>query len=112
MEGTRWLYDPANDEALLALTKELTQAEGKYGRQALEYMREKRVFSPDLSIPDAAFAKSIELMQKAGLADEHLAASARSVLDDSFRLAALKPRLTRQNLCPMSRSAFGFISRR
>ena len=91
MEGTRWLYDPANDEALLALTKELTQAEGKYGRQALEYMREKRVFSPDLSIPDAAFAKSIELMQKAGLADEHLAARAKSVLDDSFRLAALKP---------------------
>ena len=90
MEGTRWLYDPANDEALLALTKELTQAEGKYGRQALEYMREKRVFSPDLSIPDAAFAKSIELMQKAGLADAQLAARAKSVLDDSFRLAALK----------------------
>ena len=71
IEGTRWVYDPANDETLLALTKELTQAEGKYGRQALDYMREKRVFSTDLSIPDAAFAKSIELMQKAGLADEH-----------------------------------------
>ncbi len=90
MEGTRWLYDPANDETLLALTKELTQAEGKYGRQALEYMREKRVFSPDLSIPDAAFAKSIELMQKAGLADRHLAARANTVRDDSFRLAALE----------------------
>ena len=91
IEGTRWIYDPANDEALLVLTKELTQAEGKYARQALEYMREKRVFSLDLSIPDAAFTKSIELMQKAGLADEHLAASARRVLDDSFRIAALKP---------------------
>lgn len=90
MEGTRWLYDPANDETLLALTKELTQAEGKYGRQALEYMREKRIFSPDLSIPDAAFAKSIELMQKAGLADRHLAARANTVRDDSFRLAALE----------------------
>ena len=64
IEGTRWVYDPANDESLLALTKELTQAEGKYGRQALDYMRAKKVFSPDLSIPDAAFAKSIELMQK------------------------------------------------
>ena len=51
-------------ETLLALTKELTQAEGKYGRQALDYMRVKNVFSADLSIPDAAFAKSIELMQK------------------------------------------------
>ena len=91
IEGTRWINDPANDEALLVLTKELIQAEGKYRRQALEYMREKRVFSPDLSIPDAAFTKSIELMQKAGLADEHVAASARRVLDDSFRIAALKP---------------------
>lgn len=90
MEGTRWLYDPANDETLLTLTKELTQAEGKYGRQALDYMRDKRVFSHDLSIPGTAFAKSIELMQKAGLADEHLPARARAVLDDGFRLAALK----------------------
>jgi len=88
--GTRWVYDPANDEALLALTKELTQAEGKYGRQALDYMRARKVFSPDLSIPDGAFAKSIELMQKAGLADDRLVANARNVLDDSYRLAALK----------------------
>jgi ABC-type nitrate/sulfonate/bicarbonate transport system substrate-binding protein len=90
IEGTRWVYDPANDEALLALTKELTQAEGKYGQQALDYMRTKKVFSPDLSIPDAAFAKSVELMQKAGLADDRLVANARNVLDDSYRLAALK----------------------
>jgi ABC-type nitrate/sulfonate/bicarbonate transport system substrate-binding protein len=89
IEATRWVYDPANDEALLALTKELTQAEGKYGRQALDYMRAKKVFSPDLSIPDAAFAKSIELMERAGLADERLAGNARKVLDDSYRLAAL-----------------------
>jgi ABC-type nitrate/sulfonate/bicarbonate transport system substrate-binding protein len=90
IEGTRWVHDRANDEALLALTKELTQAEGKYGRQALDYMRNKKVFSPDLSIPDAAFAKSIELMQKAGLADDRLVTGARNVLDDSYRLAALK----------------------
>jgi NitT/TauT family transport system substrate-binding protein len=89
IEATRWVYDPANDEALLALTKELTQAEGKYGRQALDYMRAKKVFSPDLSIPDAAFTKSIELMERAGLADERLAANALKVLDDSYRLAAL-----------------------
>jgi ABC-type nitrate/sulfonate/bicarbonate transport system substrate-binding protein len=89
IEGTTWVYDPANDEALLALTKELTQAEGKYGRQALDYMRDKRVFSPELAIPNAAFAKSIELMQKAGLADDRLVASARAVLDDSYRGAAL-----------------------
>jgi ABC-type nitrate/sulfonate/bicarbonate transport system substrate-binding protein len=90
MEGTRWVYDPANDETLLALTKELTQAEGKYGRQALDYMRQMRVFSPELSIPDAAFAKSLELMQKAGLADAQLVADAKAVLDASFLAAALK----------------------
>jgi ABC-type nitrate/sulfonate/bicarbonate transport system substrate-binding protein len=90
IEGTRWVLDPANDETLLALTKELTQAEGKYGRQALDYMRAKKVFAPDLSIPDAAFAKSIELMQNAGLADDRLMVNARNTLDDSYRLAALK----------------------
>jgi ABC-type nitrate/sulfonate/bicarbonate transport system substrate-binding protein len=90
IEGTRWVFDPANDETLIALTKELTQAEGKYGRQALDYMRAKKVFAPDLSIPDAAFAKSIELMQKAGLADDRLMVDARNTLDDSYRLAALK----------------------
>ena len=89
IEGTKWVYDSANDEALLTITRELTQAEGKYGRQALNYMRHKRVFSPDLSIPDAAFAKSIELMHKAGLADDRLMANARNVLDDSYRRAAI-----------------------
>jgi NitT/TauT family transport system substrate-binding protein len=88
MEGTRWVYDTANDATLLAITQELTQAEGKYGRQALDYMRDKKVFSPDLSIPDTAFAKSLELMQAAGLADDRLVAGARAVLDDSFRAAA------------------------
>jgi len=59
-------------------------------RGVIEGMRAKKVFSPDLSIPDGAFAKSIELMQKAGLADDRLVANARNVLDDSYRLAALK----------------------
>jgi ABC-type nitrate/sulfonate/bicarbonate transport system substrate-binding protein len=88
-EATRWVYDSANDEALLTLTRELTQAEGSYGRRALDYMRTKRVFSADLAIPNPAFAKSIELMQKAGLADDRLAANAHGVLDDSYRLTAL-----------------------
>ena len=83
------MYNSANDEALLAITRELTQAEGKYGQQALNYMRHKKVFSTGLSIPDAAFAKSIELMHKAGLADDRLMANARNVLDDSYRSAAI-----------------------
>lgn len=88
MDATRWLADPANDGTLVALATELTQAEGHYGRQALDYMRKKNVFSPDLAIPKAAFAKSIELMAKAGLADNATVANAAVALDDSFRAAA------------------------
>lgn len=92
IEATHWVYDGANDDALLAMTKELTQAEGKYGRQALDYMRQKRVFPPDLSIPGSAFAKSVELMEKAGLADHRFAAGVKAVLDHSYRMAALQRR--------------------
>lgn len=88
MEATRWVYDPANDALLLDLTRELTQAEGQYGRMALDYMRSKNVFARDCAIPEAAFAKSIELMHKAGLADDGVVAGARRALDDSFRAAA------------------------
>ena len=90
MEGTQWVYDVANDEKLSAMVKDLTQAEGKYVRQALEYMRAKKVFPPDLAVSDTAFDKSLELMRKANLADDRLEASARLVLDDSYRVAALK----------------------
>jgi ABC-type nitrate/sulfonate/bicarbonate transport system substrate-binding protein len=90
MDATRWLLDPANDDASVALATELTQAEGHYGRQALDYMRKKNVFAPDLAIPQAAFAKSVELMEKAGLADAATVAGARSVLDDRYRAAAAK----------------------
>ncbi len=44
VEGTRWAYDAANDDALLSITKELTQAEGKYAQMALDYMRAKKSF--------------------------------------------------------------------
>jgi ABC-type nitrate/sulfonate/bicarbonate transport system substrate-binding protein len=90
IEGTRWVYDPVNDAELLALTMEITQAQGQYGRQSLDYIWEKKVFARDLSIPDAAFAKSIELMRKAGLADASLTAGAQAVLDDSYRSEATK----------------------
>jgi ABC-type nitrate/sulfonate/bicarbonate transport system substrate-binding protein len=88
MEATRWVNDPANDAALAALTAQVTQAEGHYVQRALEYMRSKNVFSRDLSIPAPAFAKSLELMRKAGLADDALVAGAPRVLDDSYRAEA------------------------
>jgi len=90
MEATRLVYDPANDDELLAITTEVAQAEGKYGRRALDYMRRMKVFPEDLSIPAAAFAKSLELMQKAGLADAKLLAAAPGVLDDGYRTEAAR----------------------
>jgi ABC-type nitrate/sulfonate/bicarbonate transport system substrate-binding protein len=90
MEGTEWVYDAANDEQLSTMVKDLTQAEGKYVRQALQYMRAKRVFPHDLAISGIAFDKSLELMRKANLADDRLVASARKVLDDGYRMAASK----------------------
>jgi ABC-type nitrate/sulfonate/bicarbonate transport system substrate-binding protein len=90
MEGTRWVYDAGNNEKLSAMVKDLTQAEGKYVRQALKYMRAKKVFPYNLAISETAFNKSLELMRKANLADERLIASARLVLDDSYRMAAEK----------------------
>jgi ABC-type nitrate/sulfonate/bicarbonate transport system substrate-binding protein len=89
MEGTEWVYDVANDDKLSAMVEDLTQAEGKYVRQALEYMRTKKVFPRDLAISGIAFDKSLELMRKANLADDRLVANAAMVLDDSYRMAAL-----------------------
>jgi NitT/TauT family transport system substrate-binding protein len=88
IEATRLVYDPANDAMLLDITRELTQAEGRYGQMALDYMRSKNVFPRDCAIPEAAFAKSIELMRQAGLADDAVVAGAQRVRDDSFRAAA------------------------
>ena len=89
IEATRWVHDPANDPELETMTAQATQAEGPYVRRALDYMRSKSVFSRDLSIPQAAFAKSVELMHKAGLADAALVAGAQAALDDSYRAEAI-----------------------
>lgn len=88
IEATRRVYDPSNDDQLVTITTEVTQAQGKYGRQALDYMREKNAFAQDLSIPDAAFKTSITLMQKAGLADADFVKKVGAVLDDSYRAEA------------------------
>jgi ABC-type nitrate/sulfonate/bicarbonate transport system substrate-binding protein len=88
-EATGILYDPASDDTLLAITREIAQAEGDYARKALDYMRIKQVFTPDLSISEAAFAKTLELMQKAGVTGATIATRAHTVLDDSYRHEAL-----------------------
>ena len=76
---------------------ELIGAEGRYGRQSLDYMRRMRVFPHDLSIPDVAFAKTVELMQKAGFA-AHDAARANIALDDAYRSRAMEEWINRDSL--------------
>ena len=87
IQATAWMDNSSNDATLLALMAEVIHAEGKYGRLSLDYMRKMRVFPPDLSIPDAAFAKTVELMQKAGFPAAE-AEQARAVRDDSYRQQA------------------------
>jgi ABC-type nitrate/sulfonate/bicarbonate transport system substrate-binding protein len=88
-EATAWLYDPANDEALLPLVSEVSQAEGKYARIALDYMRQMQVFAKSLEIPAAALAKSVELMVKANLLDAAHLQSALGAFSGNLRSKAL-----------------------
>jgi ABC-type nitrate/sulfonate/bicarbonate transport system substrate-binding protein len=97
IQATAWMYDTANDPALLSLMAELIGAEGRYERQSLDYMRRMRLFPHDLSIPDVAFAKTVELMQKAGFA-AHDAARANIALDDAYRSRAMEEWINRDSL--------------
>jgi ABC-type nitrate/sulfonate/bicarbonate transport system substrate-binding protein len=87
-DATQWFYDPAYDAELIALAAEIAQADGEHARQTVEYLRNKQTFMRDLSIPPAAFAKTLELMKKAGVADDALLSRAALVIDESYRQPA------------------------
>jgi hypothetical protein len=53
-------------------------------------MRRLNAFARELEIPEAAVLKSIELMRKANLADDAVAAAGLRVVDDTLRAEALK----------------------
>jgi len=89
IEATDLVYDSQNDAMLLELAMELTESSAGHASRALAYARDTAMFPRDLSIPDVAFRKSLELMRKAKLADDSVMAKARAVLDDSFRAAAV-----------------------
>jgi NitT/TauT family transport system substrate-binding protein len=88
IEATETIYDSRKDEMLLELAMELTEAGKDHASRALAYARDTNMFPRDLTIPHAAFAKSLELMRKAKLADATTSAKAHAVLDDSFCRAA------------------------
>jgi ABC-type nitrate/sulfonate/bicarbonate transport system substrate-binding protein len=85
VEATEWLYDPAHDPQLIPLVMDITQTDEKYAGISLAYMRERQVFARSLEIPEAALARTLELMIKANLLEQNAAATARTVLHDTAR---------------------------
>ncbi|MEO8313601.1 MAG: ABC transporter substrate-binding protein [Pseudomonadota bacterium] len=90
IEASRMIYDSANDQLLIETMMELGQTDKGHATRAIEEMRHKRAFARELEIPVTALAKSLELMQKAGLADQTTIATGPSTHDDSYRLEALR----------------------
>lgn len=88
--ATEWMYDPAREATLVPILMKIAQADEKYARIALDYMRTKQAFARALEIPPAAIAKTLELMTKAKLLDQSAASRARGVIDDSIRTEALR----------------------
>jgi NitT/TauT family transport system substrate-binding protein len=90
IEATRMVYDSANDPLMIDVMMELGQTDRAHATRAIDEMRRREAFARELEIPKAAFAKSLELMRKAKLADDAVVAAAPAVLDDSFRHEALE----------------------
>ena len=90
LEATRMVYDTATDALLIGIMMDLGQTNREHATRAIAEMRSREAFARELEIPRAAFAKSLELMRKAKLADDATLAAAPGVLDDSYRAAALK----------------------
>lgn len=84
LEATTLIYNPDNDAIVMPIVMEITKTEEKYARRTLEYARDKVVFAREMEIPDAALAKTIELMIMAKLLDRTLGDKAREAFDTGF----------------------------
>jgi NitT/TauT family transport system substrate-binding protein len=89
-EGTEYLYDKANDAISIAVAAEETKTDAKYVRLSLDLIRDHAMMPKDLSIPAAALATSIRLMRQAKLLDVQTVRDPSGVIDDSYRLQALR----------------------
>jgi ABC-type nitrate/sulfonate/bicarbonate transport system substrate-binding protein len=84
IEATAFVYDPANDAALLPIVMEITQSDAHYAQKSLDYMRDKAVFARQLEIPPAALATTIDLMAKADLLAPGRKEAAAATFDPDF----------------------------
>jgi ABC-type nitrate/sulfonate/bicarbonate transport system substrate-binding protein len=66
-EGTRVIYSGESDPLLADILEQIGESDAEHAIRAVEYMRSKRTFPIDLSIPNAAFSTSVRLMTEAGL---------------------------------------------
>jgi ABC-type nitrate/sulfonate/bicarbonate transport system substrate-binding protein len=89
-EGTDLLYDKSHDHVTVALAQEVSQTDIKYVQQSLDLLRDQAMMPKDLTIPPAALATSIRLMRKAGLLPDQTPRDPSGVIDDSYRLEALR----------------------
>ena len=89
-EGTDYLYDRANDAVTAPLAVEVTKTEAKYVQKSLDLLRDQAMMPRDQSVSQVALATSIRMMRQAGLLGAQTARDPMGVLDDSFRLEALR----------------------
>jgi ABC-type nitrate/sulfonate/bicarbonate transport system substrate-binding protein len=90
IEATRMIYAPSNDALLIDLMMEIGPAERAHATRAIQGMRQIDAFARELDIPGSALSATLDLMRKAGLADDVLVASGAAVHDDRYRAEALR----------------------
>ena len=91
IEGTRWVYDPANDEALLVLTKELTKPRENTAGKLWTTCARSGSFHRIFPFPMQPSRNRSNLCRRLGWPMSTWRRAREDVLDDSFRIAALKP---------------------
>lgn len=84
------VYGSEHEELVIDVMMELGQTDRANATRAIGELRRREAFARELEIPKAAFVKSLELMQRAGLADDAVIAAAPAVIDDDFRREALE----------------------
>src|ERR687885_2002090 len=85
---TKWLYDPANKNELMAITKKTMSVNDKAAENAYNLHIGQKVPSQDLHIKEAFMQQFIENQKKAGT--ENLPTSAMKYVDSSLLDAVLK----------------------
>lgn len=88
-EATELMFDKVNDPLSVELAVEVTKSEPQHVQKSLDLIRDHAIISRDLTIPAAALATSVRVMQTANLIAETTAKDPLGAIDDQYRLDAL-----------------------